>query len=121
MAASKRVSGTTFISADNLQLPVRGNVNVSLSKFERTGVVGLNGTHGYQEKPRIQFIEVDVTTTPDLSLETLEAITDATVTTTLANGKTYSLFNAWTKSAFEINAEQGQARVRFEGMTGSEF
>lgn len=45
----------------------------------------------------------------------------ASLPVTLANGKTYSLFQAWTKSAFEINAEQGQARVRFEGMSGSEF
>jgi hypothetical protein len=119
--ANRRVAGTTTVTADNLQLSVRGNVNVSLSKVERTGIAGLDGTHGYEEKPRVQFIELDVTTTQDLTIAQLDAITDATITTTLANGKTYSLFEAWTKSAHEINAEQGMVRVRFEGMNGSEF
>ncbi|MFB0491952.1 hypothetical protein ABIE45_004538 [Methylobacterium sp. OAE515] len=119
--ANRRFAGTTSIVADGVQLDVRSNVTVSLSKVERTGIAGLDGTHGYEEKPRVQFIECDVSTTQGFSAEALEAITDATVTATTASGKTYSLFEAWTKSAFEINTEQGMVRVRFEGMSGSEF
>lgn len=117
----KRVAGTAYITTDGAQLALRGNLNVSLSKVERTGIAGLDRTHGYEEKPRVQFIEADITLVPELSIEDLEAITDATVVAQLANGRSYSLFEAWTKAAFELNAEQGMVRVRFEGMDGSEF
>ena len=117
----KRIAGTAFITADGVQLQLRGNLNVSISAVERTGIAGQDSVHGYEEKPRVPFIECDVTLGSDITIAQLEAITNATVVAQLANGRTYTLFQAWTKAAFELNAEQGMTRVRFEGITGSEF
>ncbi|WP_342106294.1 phage tail tube protein [Methylobacterium sp. SI9] len=117
----KRIAGTAYITADGVQLALRGNLNVSTSAFERNGIAGLDRVHGYEEKPRVPFIECDVSLGNDTTIAQLEAITDATVVAKLATGRTHTLFGAWTKSAFELNAEQGMTRVRFEGISGSEF
>lgn len=118
---AKRVAGICFVKADGQQFPLRGNFTVSISPFERAGIAGLDRPHGYSENPRIPFIEGDITLTDDVSIEQLDAITNATITAELANGRKYSLFEAWTKSAHEINAHDGMVRVRFEGIRGVEF
>jgi len=121
MASRNRVAGTAYITMDGGQLALKGNLTVSLSKVERTGIAGLDRTHGFMEKPRVQYIEGDFTLVQGMSIEDLDNITDATVVAALANGASYSLFDAWTKAAHELNAEQGQVRIRWEGMDGSEF
>jgi hypothetical protein len=52
-----------------------------------------------------------------VSLDFLEAITNATVTAELINGRTYVLSQAWTKGPLEINTHDGQFRIRFEGVS----
>jgi len=47
--------------------------------------------------PRVAYIEGDVSTLPEVSLEALENLTDVTVTAELINGTSYVLRNAWTK------------------------
>lgn len=118
---AKRIAGICFVKYDGKQLPLRGNFTVSISAFERQGIAGLDRPHGFSENPRIPFIEGDISLTEDVSVEDLENVTNATITAELANGKTYTLFEAWTKAAFELNAHDGMTRVRFEGMRGVEF
>ena len=50
----------------------------------------------------------------------LEAVTNATVTAELANGKVYVLRNAWFAGAVELNAAEGTFTARFEGVEGIE-
>lgn len=109
------IAGTAFLKVDGNQYPLKGSFTVSPSPVERSGIAGQDFVHGFQELPRIPFIEGDVSTVPEISLEDIDAITDATVTAELKNGKTYVLRNAWCKSALEINTADGQFRVRFEG------
>lgn len=121
MTAANRIGGIAFLKVDGRQYPLRGSFTVSPSPTERTGIAGQDYVHGYTEIPRVPFIEGDVSTTPEVSLETLQDVTDATVQAELANGKKYVLRNAWTKSAFEINTRDGQIRVRFEGLDCQEI
>lgn len=121
MTAANRIAGIAWLKVDGRQYPLRGGFTVSPSLTERTGIAGQDYVHGYSELPRVPFIEGDVSTTPEVSLETLQDIKDATVQAELANGKTYVLRNAWTKSAFEINTRDGQIRVRFEGLDCQEI
>jgi hypothetical protein len=118
---AQRFAGIAYVKVDGSQLPLRGNFTVSPSKLERAGIAGQDGVHGYSELPRVPFIEGDVSLTPEVSIEDLDDITDATVTAELANGKTYVLSEAWTKSAFELNTHDGIVRVRFEGMACNEL
>jgi hypothetical protein len=109
------VAGTAFLKIDGNQMPLRGSFVVSPSAVERAGIAGQDYVHGYSELPRVPYIEGDVTTRAEVSLEQMELITNSVVTAELINGHTYVLREAWCKSAFELNTHDGQFHVRFEG------
>jgi len=113
-------AGTAYLKVDGDQYPLKGNLTISGSMVERTGVAGQDYVHGYQELPRVPYIEGDVSTLTEVSLDFLESVINATVTAELINGKTYVLRNAWTKGPLEINSHDGQFRIRFEGVSCDE-
>jgi len=113
---AQRFAGIAYVYQNGQQLPLKGNFTISPSRIERTGIAGQDRVHGYSEMPRVPYIEGDISMTDELSIEELENITDATITTELANGRIYVLQEAWTKSAFELNTAEGTVRVRWEGV-----
>ena len=119
--ACRRVAGVAYIFVDGRQYPLRGNLTVSIDTIEREGVAGMDGVHGFIEKPRVPFIEGDFSDIGQLSLIQLQNMVDVTVTAELANGKVYVLRNAWTSTAREFKAAEGQATVKWEGMAAEEL
>lgn len=117
---AQRIAGTAFLTVADVQLALRGNFTVSPSGFERTMLAGQDGVHGYQELPRVPWIEGEISTMPGMSVEVLEGDTDTTVIAQLANGMQYTLYAATCKAGFEINTRDGQLRVRWEGITCEE-
>jgi hypothetical protein len=116
------IAGTAYLKVDGNQLALKGNLTVSGSSVERTGIAGQDQVHGYQELPRVPYIEADVSTVPEqTTTEELELMTDVTVTADLVNGFTYVLRNAWVKGPIEINTHDGQYRIRFEGLDCDEM
>jgi len=118
---SYRIAGIAYLKVNGRQYPLRGNFTVSPSRVVRQGIAGQDGFHGHSEMPRVAFIEGDISTVPDLSLQDVEAVVDATVQAELANGRTYTLVDAVCTSALEINTAEGSMRVRFEGREMIEF
>jgi len=118
---AQRIAGTAFMKVDGSIYPLRGNFTVSPSSLERAGISGQDFVHGFSEMPRVPFIEGDVSTVPDLSIDDVEAVINSTVTAELANGKVYVLREAWCRSALELNTREGQFRVRFEGISCDEI
>jgi hypothetical protein len=119
--ASRRIAGVAYIFVDGQQYPLRGDLKVSVDTLEREGVAGQDGVHGFTEKPRVPWIEGAISDLGGLSLVALQQMEDVTVTAELANGKVYVLRNAWTSAAREFDAAEGQATVRFEGMSAEEM
>jgi len=117
----KPVAGMAFIKVDSKQYNLRGNLKIKIAKVEREGIVGLDGVHGHKVTPVLPSFEMDITDAPDLSIEELNAIEDATITVELLNGKNYLLRNAWCASAIELDAAEGQFTASFEGMSGEEI
>jgi hypothetical protein len=117
---AQRIAGIAFLSVDGNQLALRGNFVVSPSPVERTMLAGQDGVHGYQELPRVPYIEGDISTMPGEYLEDLLAQTNATVIAQLANRMQYVLTGATCKGGFEKNTRDGQVRVRWEGLTCEE-
>lgn len=113
---AQKFAGIAFLFVGGNQLRLRGNFTVSPSPVERTMIAGQDGVHGYQELPRVPFIEGDLSTTSDLQLESLDGMTDVNVVAQLANGWQYSLIGATCKAALEANSRDGQVRVRWEGL-----
>ena len=116
-----KIAGTAFLKIDGGQLPLRGNFTVSPGAFERTMIAGQDYVHGYQEVPRVPYIEGDISSVPDLNFEDIEAQTNVTVTAELNNGKVYVLKEAACKSAITINTRDGQATIRWEGTSCEEI
>jgi hypothetical protein len=106
---------------DGNQLPLRGNFTVSPSPLERTMIAGQDGVHGYQELPRVPYIEGDISMMPGISLEEILLQVDVTVVAQLANQMQYSLTGATVKGAFEENTRDGQVRIRWEGLACEEI
>jgi hypothetical protein len=117
----QRIAGIAFLKVDGDLYPLRGNFTVSPSPIERAGIAGQDYVHGFSELPRVPYIEGDVSTVPELSVEDVGNIINATVTAELANGKNYVLKEAWSRAAFELNTREGQFRVRFEGTSCEEI
>ena len=113
---AQRFAGIAFVMVDGNQLPLRGNFTVSPSSVDRTMIAGQDSIHGYQELPRVPFIEGDISMLPTVNLEDLEAQTDVTVVAQLANNKQYTLAGATCKANLEGNTRDGQVRVRWEGL-----
>ena len=113
---AQRFAGIAFVFVDGVQYPLRGNFTVSPSAVERTMLAGQDGVHGYQELPRVPYIEGDISTIRGLLFEDLEAQTDATVVAQLANGMQYTLVQSTCRAGLENNSRDGQVRVRWEGL-----
>src|SRR6516164_4103229 len=108
-----RFAGIAFLSVDGQQYALRGNLTVSPSPVERTMIAGQDGVHGYQELPRVPYIEGDFSTLPTFSLEDILNQTDVTVIAQCANQFEYVLQNAVIKGGFEVNTRDGQTRIRW--------
>jgi hypothetical protein len=118
---AQRFAGIAVLKVDGRQYALRGNFTVSPTAFERTMIAGQDGIHGYQELPRVPYIEGDISTMPDLSLEALASQINVNVIAQLANGLQYSLEGATCKGGFDNNTRDGQVRVRWEGLVCHEM
>ncbi len=116
----QRIGGVLNFSIDGTQYAARGSFQVSPNRVKREGVAGQDYVHGYTEMPVVPGIKGDLSTRDEISLE-LESIVDSTIQATLANGKTYVLTEAWTKSAFEVDTAEGKFNAEFQGVTCEEI
>jgi hypothetical protein len=116
---AQKIAGVAHLSVGNVMLALRGNFTVSHSMVERTMLAGQDGIHGYQELPRVPYMEADISTVPNFDIQTLDGQTDVTVLAQLANGWFFQLADATCKAGLEQNTRDGQVRVRWEGMSVS--
>jgi hypothetical protein len=114
--AAHKVGGVAFLKVNGFQYLLRGDLMVSPDLYERTGVAGQDGIHGYTEAPRVPFVSGKLTDTGGLSLAELQRMIDVTVMLELNNGKHYVLGEAWIAEARELNTQEGSVEVKFEGM-----
>ena len=118
---AQRIAGVAFLKVNGNMMALRGNLTVSPSPMERAMIAGQDYVHGYSELPRVPFIEGDFSTLQGLSLENIAAMVNVNVTAELANNTNYVLLEGCCRAALEINAREGQFRVRFEGTQCNEI
>ena len=99
MSGTNRVAGVAYIRVDGRQYALRGNMIVMVDAFERAGVAGQDGVHGFIQTELVPYIEADLSDIGGLSLQQLRAMNNVTVQAELANGKKYLLRNAWSGPA----------------------
>ena len=115
MATQSRIAGTCFIYVDGVQYAARGAFKVNATLYSREGVAGQDGVHGFKETPMVPSIEGEITDLGSLSIKSLQAIEESTVTCQLANGKTYLLTQAWFAGEASLDTAEGKIAVKFEG------
>jgi ethanolamine utilization protein EutA (predicted chaperonin) len=71
--------------------------------------------------PQVAFIEGEITDQSDLDVKGLLRTDDATMTLELANGKVIMLRNAWYAGEGNVQTEEANISVRFEGMSAEEI
>lgn len=121
--ATQRKGGTIQLAIDGEVLLAKGAFTYSLGGPMRSeAIVGTDGVvHGYTETHTVPFIEGTITDEPGLDLERVRTLENVLVTLTLANGKTIALFEAWQASEAQVNTEQGEISVRFDGTRAKEL
>lgn len=115
--ATKRIAGTAYVKVGADQIPLRGNLTSSLVTSVREGIAGQDDVHGYKEMPRTPFIEGDFTIPRGFDVEQIADWEDVTVTAEYANGMVHTLRNAWSAGEIDYDAVEGQATIRFEGLS----
>lgn len=117
---NNRRAGVLFVKVNGRQYDAKGNFSYNLGRPKRTGMVGHDGMHGYKELPQIPYAEGEITDSRTLDLAALADIVDATVTLELANGKVFTLRDAYYAADGDVGTEEANVQVRFEGMDADE-
>jgi hypothetical protein len=117
----QKIAGVAYLTAGGVQMRLRGNFTVSHSMVERTMLAGQDGIHGFQELPRIPFMEADISTTPDFDITALDGQVGVTVVAILADGWTFQMTDAICKGGLEQTTRDGQVKVRWEGVNVHTF
>jgi hypothetical protein len=115
------IGGIAYLRVNGRQYLLRGDLNYAPGDRERESKTGMDGIHGFGERVIPPFVEGNLTDTADLTVKDFQNMTDVTVTVELGNRKQFVLSNAWTVNRSEVDADEGQFPVRFEGMKGEEI
>jgi len=111
----KPVGGICSVAIDGQRYDLRGDVEI-LGDISREGVKGLDGVHGYLERPEIPGFNMTISDSGGLSLDVLKNLKDSTFNLNLINGKQYILRNGWTENQISLNPENGEIKLEFRGV-----
>lgn len=117
-----RVGGIIQFKVNGQQLNAKGQFTYGYGKEERKAIEGSDRIHGFTSKIQTPYIEGEITDTGDLSIETIAAFVDETITLELANGKIFALYGAWStnKDGISGQTDESNIAVRFEGLRAKE-
>jgi hypothetical protein len=116
---TNRVAGTAYLSVDGVAYALAGELEYNPSLVKRESVAGQDGVHGYKEMPVAPHISGTIRDMNGLSVTSLNAMTNNTVTVQLANGKMVVGRNMWTVEDQTSKATDGTVEVKWEGLQGS--
>lgn len=121
MADSLRIAGTAYLSVDGQTLPLVGDFEYCPSTVAREPMPGMDGIHGYSEKPVPGYIKATIRDAGGLRVADLNAMVGVTVTCLLANGKTVTGRNMWQNGTEPPAGKSAEATIEMEwaGVQGS--
>lgn len=114
-------TGKAYISVSGKLLPSRDGAKLTnYAAVERKPVIGSSGVHGYVETHIAPEIECTLTHGPELSLEEIARIKDATITFECDSGPMYVLRHAWNDGAINLTVGEAEVEVKFIGISCEE-
>ena len=112
------VGGKIFIRVNGKQLKAKGAFTFNAGFDKNEMVLGHDGVHGPKVMPQIPKIEGNITLdSANFGLRELAAVANATVTCELADGTVGTLAEAWQTAELDLNTEEGEVGVAFQGVT----
>lgn len=113
-AENQLLAGVAFLSVDGARQRLVGEFSWSVSTITRETLAGMDGVHGYSEKPQAGYIEATIRDSGDLTVADFRDMSNVTVTCELANGKVVTAIAAWTTEAQVVETERGTFKVKWE-------
>jgi len=114
------IAGTAQVTVDGVTEQLEGGLKYSVATVKREVLMGKDGFHGVKETPVAPFIEMALRDAGNLTVASFNAMRNATVSATLANGKIITGRNMATVDVQEVDTEDAKFTVRFEGPQVSE-
>lgn len=116
-----RRGGVIFFKVDSVLREAKGNFTYNIGAPKRDALINADlSIAGYKEMGQIPFIEGEITDASDLVLSDFLNIENATLTLELANGKVFTIRNAWYAGEGNVQTEEGNIQIRFEGIEAEE-
>lgn len=116
--ANQRTAGISYIKVDGEQLEVKGGVECPLSDLKRETIMGLSGPAGFKETALEPYTKLTAIFTPGFPIDKIKNGTDMTITSELANGKTYTLSGAYLRGETAVKGDEGEVELDFGGKKG---
>jgi hypothetical protein len=118
--SSNLIAGTAQITVDGATEQLEGGLKYSVATVKRTALMGKDGFHGWKEEPVAPFIEMSIRDAGNLTVASFNAMRNATVVASLANGKIVTGRNMGAVDVQEVDTDDAKFTVRFEGPEVSE-
>lgn len=84
------LAGTAYVTVDGLTVMVEGSFKYKPTRVKRETLTGMDGVHGYKEKPSAGSISMSLRDSRGTSVIGFNNQTNVTVVAQLANGKPLS-------------------------------
>ena len=115
---AKRIAGVCYVKADGKQFDVAGGLECPLSDVKRETIAAVTGPSGYKETALTPYVKIQANFTDDFPIDVIRSATTLVVTAEFANGKVYTLSDAYVVGEPSVKNDDGQAELTFEGMKG---
>lgn len=113
-----RIAGICHITVNGRTLDISGGLTIPLSKSTKEAIVSTNGSVNYKEIPIAPYIDVTFLMDPDFPINELAEMDTGTVVAELANGKSYTLSEAFIEGEMNYDSDAGTVGMKFVGTNG---
>ena len=121
MADANFLAGTAYFSINGKRRRLSGEFSWQPSTSTREALIGMDGFHGYKQKPAAGMIKAKLRDGSDVSVTDLGNMAGVTITVELANGKTVSGSNMFTTEQPTVEAEEGTIDLTWAGGSVTEI
>lgn len=116
---ANRLAGTAYLAISGRAVALVGDFEWDAGTAVRETLTGMDGVHGFKEKPKVNKISGTIRDAGNVSVSAFNNLIDVTVTCELANGKRVTGRNMWQVGELPTKAEDGTFELKFEGVAGS--
>jgi hypothetical protein len=118
--ATTFLGGTLNFTIDGVAYRLGGSFSDNRGGLQRTGKVGPDGVLGYTQKYGIPMIDCELIDDGTVSLDSLGAVSNSTITVEYDNGKVVVLSNAWQEGEIVEDVIEAKIKLKFAGRVRTE-